>query len=177
VEFSRMAGGVMAKAERFGVGKSTIGNWQTGLTKPDGAKRERIFEQGGPEPDAWDEPYVEPAAQFEVPGEEPAAEPATPESLAETAARQLAQIQKLQRELAAPAGMADMRPDEKVRLQLQMSDAIAKLSVFTGVKLTHRMITASPLWQEVCDVIIAALEPWPDALQAVAKALDELKAS
>jgi hypothetical protein len=120
---------------------------------------------------------VEPAAQFEVPGEEPAAEPATPESLAETAARQLAQIQKLQRELAAPAGMADMRPDEKVRLQLQMSDAIAKLSVFTGVKLTHRMITASPLWQEVCDVIIAALEPWPDALQAVAKALDELKAS
>jgi hypothetical protein len=72
--------------------------------------------------------------------------------------------------------MTDMRPDEKVRLQLQMSDAIAKLSVFTGVKLTHRMITASPLWQELCDVITSSLEPWPEAMQAVARAIDEMKA-
>lgn len=173
-----MAGGVLAKAERFGVSKSLISNWQRGETLPSSAARERIFEQGGPEPDAWDEPHVEPAAQFEAPSEDSAAAgPATPESLADTAARQLAQIQKLQRELAAPGGMSDMRPDEKVRLQLQMSDAIAKLSVFTGVKLTPRMIVASPLWQEICEVIIAALEPWPDAMQAVARALDELKAT
>jgi transcriptional regulator with XRE-family HTH domain len=173
-----MAGGVLAKAERFGVSKSLISNWQRGESLPSELHRERIFEQGGPDPSAWDEPYAESARVVQLPsGEaEAAATPATPESLAETAARQLAQIQKLQRELAAPGGMADMRPDEKVRLQLQMSDAIAKLSVFTGVKLTHRMITASPLWQELCDVIIAALEPWPDAMQAVARAIDEMKA-
>jgi transcriptional regulator with XRE-family HTH domain len=67
VEFSRMAGGVLAKAERFGVSKSLISNWQRGESLPSGPHRERIFEQGGPDPSAWDEPYADPARRKRQP--------------------------------------------------------------------------------------------------------------
>lgn len=179
MEFARMPGGVVAKGQRFGVSKSSVSNWCRGDTQPNDAIKERIFEAGGPDPAAWDEVWKpgEGAGDVELPSDEelgapPAADQA---SVAEAAAFQLAQIQKLQRELAAPGGMADMRPDERVRLQLQVSDAIGKLAAFTGVKLTHRMILASPLWHELIGVITVALEPYPEALKAVAEAVDGLK--
>lgn len=171
-----MPGGVLEKARRWGVSKSLISNWQRGESVPHSELRDRIYEAGGPTPEAWDEAYVEPAAAFDAPtADEQAPEPASADVVAEAAAVQLRAIRQLQRELGAPGGMADMRPDEKVRLQLQVSDAIGKLSAFTGVKLTHRMILASPLWAEVRDAITVALEPWPDAMRAVAETLEKMK--
>jgi transcriptional regulator with XRE-family HTH domain len=174
VEFARMPGGVLAKAERYGVGKSTISNWQRGESTPDGAKRERIFEAGGPDPSAWDEVWAPPAGDTQLPEDEPTE--ATAEDTAGVAAGLLVEIRKLQRELAAPGATADMSIAERVRMVDALAGAADKLGKHTGIKLTTRQILASPLWGEVMTALTQALKPWPDAMRAVADSLDTLKA-
>lgn len=175
VEFSRMAGGVVAKAQRFGVSKSTISNWGRGDSLPPDHQREKIFEAGGPDPAAWDEPFAPPAAEFQAPDDSPL-EAATQDSVAALAAVQQRLLAQEQARLTLPGAFGDMTPDERVRMLGQLSDGIAKLSGFTGVKLTHRQILASPLWQELSDVITVALEEYPDAMAKVAAAIEALKA-
>lgn len=171
-----MAGGVVAKAERFGVSKSTVGNWQTGASKPDGAKRERIFEAGGPEPDSWDEVFAPPAAPVQLPDDSPLREP-TADDTASIAAGLLRYLQGLQRELETPGSTGDMTLPERVRMADQLAAAVDKLGKHTGVRLTTRQILASPLWGEVTELVVSALEPYPDAMHAVIKTLETMKAT
>jgi hypothetical protein len=169
-----MPGGVLAKAERFKVSKSSISNWQRGEGAPPDPVRERIFEAGGPEPGAWDEVWAPPAAETQLPEDEPAE--ATAEDTARVAVGLLVEIRKLQRELASPGATADMTIDQRVRMVDALASAADKLGKHTGIKLTTRQILASPLWAEVLSAVTLALEPYPDAMRAVADSLDNLKA-
>lgn len=174
VEFASMAGGVVEKARRWGVSKSLISNWQRGESKPNGEQRDRIFEAGGPDPDSWDEPYVRPQDAGGVLASPPLVEP-TAEDTASVAAGLLVEIRKLQRELAA-GGSEGMTIDQRVRMVDQLAGAADKLGKHTGVKLTTRQILASPLWAEVRELLVEALEEYPDAMRKVADALDRLRA-
>lgn len=54
---------------------------------------------------------------------------------------------------------------------------LAVLGKLTGVGLSisPRQILDSPNWRLIETAIITALKPWPDALRAVAKALDQTR--
>jgi hypothetical protein len=173
VEFGAMPGTQVEKARRWGVSPQLISKWQRGESLPHDLHRERISDGGGPEPEAWDEPFeVPPPPPPEDDGEQLAAP--TAEDTAGVAAGLLAEIRKLQRELAA-GGAAGLTIDQRVRLVDSLAGAADKLGKHTGVKLTTRQILASPLWAEVRDAIVSSLEPWPEAMRAVADSLEKLK--
>jgi hypothetical protein len=58
----------------------------------------------------------------------------------------------------------------------QLSEMVVTLGQLTGeAMLNERAILASPSWAIVQDAMLDALSPWPDALTAVAAALQTLR--
>jgi hypothetical protein len=68
--------------------------------------------------------------------------------------------------------------ETRVKLLRDLSMITARLGKTAGVGLTlsTRAILASPNWAHVCDRVLGALAPYPDALRAVAEATAVLKA-
>lgn len=167
-----MPGGIVKISERLGQGasKSSVSAWRRGDTPPSNAMKERIFELGGPDPDAWDEPCdVAPNLALAPLGQ---LTPATSDDTATEAALLLADIRSLRQGL----GSSDLDVAQRGRLLANLAAMVDKLGHHTGVKLTTRQILDSPHFIVVADRIIEALEPWPEAMRACADAIDELKA-
>jgi hypothetical protein len=168
--------GVSSKIWEGRIGKKpvTIDSYKAGRRTPDAETREAIHEDwGGPHPDLWDELVTE--APSRTVREPVPVVPVTPEGTEGEAAKLLAHIRRLQDDLtnAAPE---DHELAARVRMADQLAGAIAKLGQVSGTRVTERAILASPHWLEVEGVIVAALEPWPDAMRAVATALEGRRA-
>ena len=148
----------------------SVGAYRTGDRRPSNAIMQKIEDMGGPPIAWWDEPVTRETPR-PVGAAEPPPETATPDDTANEAGRLLGHIRTLQAALADPEQTADMDLPQKIRAMDQLAGAIGKLGSVTGVKLTERAILASPLWQQLEERIMVALEPWPDALRAVAAAL------
>ena len=165
-KFAEMPGSDAEKAVRYGVTVPTINRWKSGARTPaDDAVISKIEADGGPLRCEWEEFPPEVSAP---PLPDFSAE-ATPTTVQAEANRLLALVQ---------AGMteASTEPDVSRRMGILANGAniVRQLGrvVGAGHVVTERQILESPHMRLIRDRIIAALEPWPEALAAVATALE-----
>lgn len=167
-----MAGSVQAKADRYNAGKNAaVYAWIRGNYAPDAAKRMRIHDDGGPEPAWWDEPA--PGGEAKAIGAPSvAAGAATPGAIASEADKLLADVQAHREYVSALEG-GD--PGEKLSHLERLAKMLGVLSKMRGVMMNERQILGSPHWLNVEAALTKALTPWPDAMRAVADALEALR--
>ena len=131
--------------------------------------RTKIHALGGPEPKAWDQ-----VAGTKTPKKKPKKRQrvkATPEVVVAEADYWLHALQDFRDELPNLVTDASARS----RLLADSARTLAVLGKLTGIGLTvsTRQFLDSPNWRQLEAKIIDALSPWPDALRAVANALDD----
>lgn len=164
-QFKAMPGTAREKARRYGVSDATASRWISGGLVPSPRVRRRIFEDGGPEPGAWDVLIAPPERPIPVPVVEGAASPEATRAVADRLQAVVARI------LEGLAG-ADQDPDLLLRDAEKAAGILTQLGKLTGATvLNERQILASPAWRRVEDSVVTALEPWPDAITAVRDAL------
>lgn len=95
--------------------------------------------------------------------------PATADDTAVEGGRLLQHIRSLQDELTTQGGAYDL--SQRISMADKLAASIDRLGRLTGIRLTERQILASPLWLELQERIMKALESYPDAMRAVAEAL------
>lgn len=171
IEFARMPGGIVKISERLGAGasKSSVSAWRRGDSDPSSAMRERIFELGGPDPDAWDEPHEPRNLALASLGQLP---PASAADTATEADLLLAEIRRLRQD----PNVEQLDVAQKGRLLQSLTAMVDKLGHHTGTKISERQILDAPAVVVVVDRLLEALEPWPEAMRAAADAISELKA-
>jgi hypothetical protein len=161
---------ITATAAKLGCSTRQVSRWRSSQQLPDERSRETIERCYGIARGLWDRPVMAPSGG---PADAPAApEPHTPPSDAEAPpetaeARLRAQLERLRLQRQGATGRALV---ELEKLELQASRALARAE---GVELDGRKIAKSRAWQTVEEVIIKALEPFPDAMVAVARATQE----
>ena len=67
-------------------------------------------------------------------------------------------------------------PSHVARQLDSLAATLAKLGKFTGQELTPRQILDSPHLRVIVRELLAALEPWPDAVRAAGEAMQKLTA-
>ena len=170
IAFAKCTGTSRDWAQRLGLSVQSVGAYRTGDRSPSNETRQKIEDMGGPAAILWDEPAPLGLPRAPRPKREAPTE-ATPDDTAAVAAALLGHIQGLQAELDDPEATSELELPQRIRCADQLAAAADKLSRITGVRLTERMILASPLWAELLEKIVAALDPWPDAQRAVATAI------
>lgn len=161
-------------ARTHGFAQSQVNRWALGLITPTMASRTKIHAAGGPDPLLWDEPIAPgatPAPKATAPRKprDPEAR-ATPEGVRSLADAAFGQAQALQDELEADG--ADL--EARIRMAERLGSLIASLGKLTGAAvLNERQILMSPAFKRIVSVMLEALQPWPDAMRAVAAALEE----
>jgi hypothetical protein len=170
LEFKALGVAPKIWAARLGVSVVTAESWRAGRRTPGADTRRAIHEDwNGPVPAAWDE-LVDVAPPRTV-REPVAVVPATPEAVEGEAAKLLAHLRQLQDDLAAAQPEAHDLP-QRIRMAESIAGSIARLGQITGTRISTRAILASPAWAELVKDLTAALEPWPDAMRAVADVLE-----
>jgi transcriptional regulator with XRE-family HTH domain len=168
-EFSALGSTGVDLAKQLGCAVATVSRWKTGEATPEKGYRLKIYKLGGPEPDAWDvlETDAKPSRRKKRTTK------ATPTTVAEEADLWLHAVQDLRDEL--PKLVKDIAG--RARLMREAAGTLNVLGRLTGIGLTvsARQILDSPNFRIIEGKIIAALEPWPDALRAVAEAIDDTR--
>ena len=128
---------------------------------------------GKPDPFEWDEVEKEPENP-EEPAEEIPLEAATPEAVTREVDEWLRLVKEIRREIGEVSDVS-----KKASLMASAAVTLKTLGQMTGVgmTLTHTQILSSPRWQELKQVITLSLQPWPEAMLAVAEALSSLAGS
>jgi transcriptional regulator with XRE-family HTH domain len=163
-----MPGTPAEKAAKYGVSRATISRWGSGEQAPrDAATLAQIEADGGPLVCEWDEAEAQPATRPPAPPAKPAGE-ANSTTVQAEANRLLGMVQDATTE-------AWNEPDVGRRLAM-LRDAAAITqqlgrTVGAGHVVTERQILDSPHWKRLSDVITETLEPWPDAMAALAARL------
>lgn len=162
---------ITATAATLGRSTRQVSRWRSSQQLPDEASRELIARAYGIPRGAWDR-TVTPTGAPTAP-DAPSVSAPQPSALRETARQRLeAQIARLREQRQQPELSARNRI-ELEKLELAASSRLARLE---GTELTNRQILASVAWARVSDCVVAALEPWPEAMRRVADALDALDA-
>jgi hypothetical protein len=168
-KFSAMPGSNAEKALRWQVTLPTITRWGNATRKPDEATRQAIEAAGGPLVCEWDESV---AVAAKPPPRAPRSvmpdDAVSPTSAQDEARRLLRQVVDIE--------AAAEQEDDLVRRAAILASAatihqrLAKV-VGAGHAITERQILESPMWKRLSDDITATLEPWPDAMAALAARL------
>lgn len=160
-------------ARKLGCSTRQVSRWRSSQQLPDERSRQTLERVYGIPRAAWDQPV----AHIPTAPSSPAVAPLPPEPLAAAAGdgaapesaedRLRAQLERLrqQRETATGRQLVELE-----KLELAASRALARAE---GVELDGRRIVKSRAWETIEVLITGALEPWPDALAAVARALQE----
>jgi hypothetical protein len=165
-----MPGTQAEKAAKWGVSVASISRWENGLQMPrDTAILAAIEAAGGPSPWEWEvmpdaaKPATPPAAPPAYSG------PATADSVQREASRLLAMVQSGMTEAAAEPDLS-----RRMRILSDGANIVRQLGrvVGAGHVVTERQILESPIWRLLCERIINALAPWPDAIAAMAAAIE-----
>ncbi len=149
----------------------TIDAWKAGRRSPEEGAAILIHEKwDGPSPQDWRTPI--PSAPASPSAPPPPLEPVTPEAVADEAATLLQHVRTLQRRLTDVSAQEAAELPAQIRMAESISSVISRLGQVSGSRITERAILASPHWAELEAVMVRALEPWPDAMRAVADALE-----
>ena len=152
-------------ASKSRVNRVQIARFQNGGGKPGPANRaifERVFQIP---PSSWDVP-AEPAKPPRKALEAPGAPMARDEIIRRLQANLVAAI----RQLDDPSST----PYEKTRTVDKAAEALTKLGKLTGETLSEWEVMNLPKFAPIAETIRRALLPWPEAEQALRKALEEL---
>lgn len=166
----RLEGTQAELAQRFGVVPFTWRRWLNGTSVPNPKTRRTIEDAGGPPARDWDELVAD-----STPPPRPAPPPTDGEATAETTRAQATQLSRLvQAEIDAVALDADLEPGKRLGRLESLGGILAQLGRLTGASgLDERKIVASPAWRRIEARIADALAPWPEALAAVADAMQQ----
>jgi hypothetical protein len=168
-----MPGSDAEKAVRYGVTLPTISRWGNGTRTPaDDAIKKQIEADGGPLVCEWDELPAKVAARPAPPPPAAGAD-ATPDAVTAEANRLLAMVRQANSDAATEDDIV-----RRVAAFASCATVMQRLGrlVGAGHAVTERQILDSPHMRIISDRIITALEPWPDALAAVAAALESTSA-
>ena len=168
-EFSALGTTGTDLAKQLGCAVATVSRWKNGEATPDKPYRLKIYKLFGIEPDAWDE-LDSPSKPTR---KKKRTTKATPATVAAEADHWLHAVQDLRDEL--PKLAKDIAG--RARLMREAAGTLSVLGRLTGIGLTvsARQILDSPNFRIIEGKIIQALEPWPDALRAVAAAIDDTR--
>lgn len=166
-EFSALGTTGADLAKQLGCAVATVSRWKNGEATPEKAYRLKIHKLWGVDPDAWDQ--LDSAAKPRR--KKKRTTKASAASVAAEADLWLHAVQDLRDEL--PKLVKD--PAGRARITREAAGTLAILGRLTGIGLTvsARQILDSPNFRIIEGKIIQALEPWPDALRAVAAAIDD----
>jgi|ERR1041384_2475166 hypothetical protein len=156
-------------AAKLGCSPRIVSGWRSGQKIPNERSRATIERAYGIARALWDK----------APSGAPASGSAPPPPTSDTAARESAearlraQLTRLKEQRADPA-LTERGRLELEKLELAASRALARAE---GLELSERKILSSVAWRRVRDRVVVALEPYPEAMRAVANALDALDAA
>jgi len=169
IEFAAVGKTGVEWATTLGVTSAAVSRWLSGGAKPTTNLRQQIHQLGGPHPQLWDQVAGTPTPRKRRKKKAPAK--ATPAAVVTEADHWLEHL----RELRVRLSTAQLDVDKELRLLANVGKIFQTLGKLTGVGLTVsvRQIIDSPNWRLLETKILDALAPWPDALRAVADALDD----
>lgn len=163
-------------AATLDVAKSAVGFWRRGAKTPGPAARAKLKAAYGIDPRTWEQP---PGARATAPAttsdaKAPPKPPRAPRAKIVTTLDEAQEQFEILRELQEDP---DLMSSEKVRL----ADSIGKILAIKArlerdkELLEDRIVREHPMWAvRIKPTILAALKPYPDAMQAVADALAEI---
>jgi predicted nucleic acid-binding Zn ribbon protein len=171
IEFSKHPRSGVEWASLLGVTTASASRWKAGLVRPSAKLRQLIHANGGPDPKTWDQVVGAAAPTKRKLKTKKKRVKATAAAVIDEADLWLAELQDFRNEL--PTLVSDAKG--RASLLANVAKTLLVLGKITGVGLniSPRQILDSPNWRLIEAKIIQALRPWPDALRAVAKALDE----
>jgi len=165
-------GSLAAVALAIGCSKAQAGYWRAGQKIPSPPSRAKLLAVYGIPPSAWD---IAPGAAIPLESdaevEEIEADDADP---GDTLAQTDAAIASVRRALHR-SGLTDAARSKKEDTHAKLLALKARLERDREL-VEDRVVRDHPAWLRIKNAICAALEPWPDAAQAVAEALRELEA-
>jgi transcriptional regulator with XRE-family HTH domain len=159
--------------------QTAVSFWLNGVKKPDSAARRRLAERWSIDAAWWDEYPTVPGTVIFAPSVRPVAAPAAtsagdaPMSVHEEATRVMAQLRRLQDEVEHDE---DTYPEKKAKMFASIATSLNVLGRLTGhsLDISETRIVRTPQFGRVMARIEEALNPWPEAMRAVAEALKEL---
>lgn len=166
----------------FTAHRPAVSRWRNGKRLPEASARKALQEVFGIEPRAWDlPPGAEAPEEATVSPEATQVATITGNTLAtaldptasELAKDLLGRIQVL-REQSESTTLPLSARKQLAEMEGRAIERYAKLS---GQAATERDILSSPHFTRVLDELMAALEPYPEALRAVRKAMSEADAA
>ena len=171
--FSALGVSPAAMSVALGVTLPTISRWRNGSRTPglsDAAKIERLYHLPA---DNWEVPLEAEGEEKPTAAEIPL-EPATPEAVTKEVDEWLRLVKGLRAEISEVSEVS-----KKAALMASAAQVLKVLGQMTGVgmTLTNAQILGSPRWRELESVIMMALEPYPEAMLAVAESLKSLAGS
>jgi hypothetical protein len=171
VQFSQIGKSGIEWATLLGVTPAAVSRWKSGINTPTPEIRKQIHSLGGPEPKAWDQ-----IVGTKKPGKKPKKRKpvkATPATVAAEADAWLTEVRAFRDELPTLVSDAPGR----ARLLADAARTLKVLGQMVGIGMTvsTRQILDSPNWAIIESKLLEALTPWPDALRALARALDDTR--
>lgn len=161
------AGKVTQVARRLNVSERTIAGWRSGARVPAEASRVQLETELGIPRALWDRPAV---AREPAPAAPQPVTTTPPAAGADEADRRLAvQLQRLAAMRVEPK-ISERGRLELEKLELQVTRAIARRDGLED--LTTARFMASKPFRDLMDRATAALQPWPEAMRALAAALE-----
>lgn len=161
-------GTVTEVAQLTGKSVSYISYIMSGRKDPSKAFKEICASiPNGPTVDSWSETVVDPEIRHVTDQDESNAP--TDDRVRDMAAQLMRNAETLHAAIEQEASTY-----EQVRYLDKLTDIIIRLGKLTGASvLNERAIKNTPAFKSLVEIMLKALEPWPDALRAIAKALEE----
>lgn len=174
-KLNRAPGTQAEKGEKIGASRALIKFWEAGQRTPNAAWREKLSAAFGIAPGDWD---CEPAPRLTVVPSAPARRAPTAPSSSPTAIDPTDIIGGCKAQLERIAQMRAELDDPRllVRLEETESQCRHKLATYLGEGrvVTEASLLRSPAFARVVARITTALDPYPEALLAVAEALESV---
>jgi hypothetical protein len=174
-----MAGSTELVAKKLHRSPGVVRTWRTGERNPQDRTRLEIHEKFPDiSPADWDvpagslgrnasrTPETEDGPAVEIP------EGADPEALARAQLAMIERDLRTLRDFQASSGDSIGSITEISRMHQRLAGAQVQLSRIVGGQLTERAVLMSAPFRRIVERLVAALEPWPDALRAAAAALE-----
>jgi transcriptional regulator with XRE-family HTH domain len=154
--------------------RETVRRWLAGEKVPAAENRAKLEGAFGVPRESWDEPAIEgtPNRRAQHPRQSIEKRAARSSGRREAERRLREEIDQLNQMHAG----GNLSTSTAIALSRTRLRALAELGKITGETLTidESKILRLPAWRRIEDAIAKALEPWPDAARALARALAEL---
>jgi hypothetical protein len=170
IEFDRVGKTGVEWATLLGVTSAAVSRWRSGTAKPAQHLRLEIQKHGGPDPQLWDQI---PGTKAPKKRRKVKVVKATPAAVSAEADLWLAQLADLR--VRIPLAALDVEKETRLLASASKTFQVLGKAAGVGINVTSRAILDSPNWRLLEIKILDALAPWPDALRAVADALDDTR--